>query len=408
MKKSRAVLFLSLMMLLLLAGCSRQTAETVSEPDTSTRTQVRAIEQDQMVVYRFHMDKLRSSDNRIKLTLLDRNEDAGEQARNWCTAVIGHVPNLGAGGAPLFLASSAQAKDAGWDFSNGPDPSWKLLIPENIDDLESADMRLTLSRKGETVRVTLDIDGARAWDAQQTIGNFGEETRYFYLSVENCALSEITFSDAGAAGWIPPTWLRVIIMAVLLIAAFIVHLLAKKIAGDRVFITEDGLAPASGVWVLSLVLFGVLLLARSGSPISRNLYFLPFALPVEGTAFWITAAVLGLIALGIAGFLIWLAVSDLENPLKYLFCALVCGVFHAAWYASLVFVFLSLLGQIIELIATCLLVVVACALIHAFLKTSEVKPVIKTTRIYNKYTGDTISEKSEIDFVIVPKDDNKE
>lgn len=407
MNKNYIVLFLSLMMLLLLAGCSEKKAETISEPDTSTRTQIHAIEDGRTATYRFHMERVKPKDSTLRLTILDANEDAGEQAQNWAVATIGK-------GMPLAILSSSNTFFNGdyakigaehWDTSTYSDLNWKLFSPGNFESVESADIVLTLSRQGETLRATLDVNGARSWDAQQAIGGFGEETRYLYLSVDGIELSDITFSESAGPLWLPSVWLRLGITVVFLIVAFLLHFVAKK-KGEEVYITDTGLSLITGAWVLSLSLFVTLLLVRSGSSISRNLYILPFALPVEGTAFWVTAGILGLIVFGLTAFLIWLAIDDMENPVKYLFFALVFGVFHAIWYTTLVLVFLSLVGQIVELIVTCVLVVIACIVIYAFLTGTDVKPVIKTTRVYNS-VGNLVSEKKDIDYVIVPKDDDK-
>lgn len=414
MKKIYAVLFLSLAMLLLLAGCSGNTAgttgKTVREPATGTRTQIHPIESGQTVVYRFHMENRRQSNYKFTLTLLDENTDAGAQARNICVAAIGKGSLLWSSESDDYLFSNTNFNYNGdpeerWDTSGDAEQIWRLLSPGGLDLVESADAALTISRNEETVRVCLDIDGARAWEATQTIKNLGEETCYLYLSVEHIDLSGITFSVEGAAGWMPTGWLRVALSVLFLVVMFIIHQLAKKIGDDHVFLVDGGLALTTGGWVLSLLLFGTLLLVRSGSPISRNLYFLPLALPSDGAAFWVAAVVLGLIALGLTIFLVKLAIDDIENPVKYLLCGLALGVVHAAWYASVLFVFLSLIGQIVTLIVTILFVAVACAFIYAVLTTPH-KAVITTTSVYDGY-GNLIEKHEHIDYVPVDDDEKK-
>lgn len=400
MKKIYAGIFISLMMIFLLTGCSGEIVQGTTEPDTDTQMQVHTLQSGQKVVYRFHWEKPGRDNPQLILNFLDENTDAGAEPKNWLRAHIGSASGpLSRSSSPFFIKEKIGTDSEAWVLSDG-EASWKLFVPDSFSSVKRADMELTISRKDNAIQATLDIDGARAWSAAQTIENLDEDC-YFYLSVKNAALSSISYSETGITLWVPGGWVTAVLLLGFILVLFILHKLAKNFGSDEVFLVDGGLAFATGAWVLSLVLFVSMILIGKGVPISHNFYFLPVALPGSGIAYWIVTVIAFLAALGLTIFIIYLAIDDMENPLKYLFWSLLLGACHALWYVSAAFLFMILLHKIIQLIAVFALIFLGGALMDKL----DVVPVWKTTRVYNRSTGETLYEETTIDYTVVEKDD---
>lgn len=350
MKKIHTVTLLLFTVLLLLTGCSGKPVEHESEPDTDTKTQVRALTSDQKVAYRFHCERPYSGGS-FELNLLDANIDSGAEARNWLTAAIGDAPGLLSGWISTDHFKKHTVADKGdWDISSFASKDWKLFLPYEFDDIKSADMELTVARQGEIIRLTLDIDGSRAWYVQQKIGNMGDETAYIYLSISgtNTELSGITFSDMGGAGWLPPWWVRLILRIGVIAAAYFLCRAAKKSAVKHLFYNDKGSTFMIGAWGLTVFLLAALIAMHMGIPISRNLYFLPLPLPGDGIGFWIMAVILGILVLFNAYGIAIMARDNGGIFLGYLFGVSLFSICYLPWCISVLFLFFDLLNVLVN------------------------------------------------------------
>lgn len=410
MKKRFAALFLILTTLLLLSGCSSQQdvqpQEPVREPDTDTRTLTRSIGESQTVVYRFHTEKPASWDDmEINLAFFDKEAESFDQADNWCTVRVGD-----ARAKHPFFADHAQGipEEECWDSSNGFRANWTMLAPyDSIEDVESADMALIFTRSGKMVKAMLEVDGAKAWEGRQTIAGLTDETLYLYVYVKNRALSDIEFQDMGK-DWLMPTWLRWLLFAASLVAAYILHRLARK-GEDKVFLIEGGaMLLTTGFFVFAAAL-ALMLWGRGHPDILSTISFgyIPFQIPADGMGFWIPAVVAGVGTVGFVVLLFCMALGDLENPVVYLLGSLLFGFCHTLWLSLIAFVILQSLGQIMELILAilfiALLILVAAGMDKSKGKYQEVQT---TTRIYNDI-GNLVDVKYHTDYIEVPEKKNK-
>ena len=350
MKKIYTVTLLLFTVLLLLTGCSGKAIQSESEPDTDAKTQVRALTSDQKVVYRFHYEQTRSLWRSFTLNLLDANIDSGAQAQNWLTAEIGDAPELLSGHIITdHFNKHTVADEGGWDISSFASKDWKMFIPMTFEKIKSADMVLTVARQGEIIRLTLDIDGSRAWYVQQKIGNIGDETAYIYLSVSGIKLSNITFSDMGGAGWLPPWWVRLILRIGIIAVAFFLYRAAKKSAAKHFFRGEDEILTFTvGIWGLTIFLLAALIAMHTGVPISRNLYFLPLPLPGSTIGFWIMAVILGILILANVFCITTTASGNRESSIKYLLGISLLSIGYLPWCISVLFLFFDLLNVLVN------------------------------------------------------------
>jgi len=411
MKKRLAGILLILTWLILLAGCSGQRAEEpqqpVQEPDTDTRTLTRTISRNQTVVYRFHAEAVTWRDyTNIKIAFFDKDVEDFDKADNWCTARIGDTRAE----HPFFAEHAKEVpEEEQWDSSFGFRANWTMLIPyDSIEVVEDADMELTFTRSGEQVRAVLAVDGARAWEGQQTIGNLTDDSVWLAVYAKNCMLSDITFQDMGDTGWLIPTWLRLLLIAAVLAGTFVLHTLAKK-GEDKLFLIDGGFAlPTTGLFVCSFAL--ALLIYGRGHPdiLSRISFgYIPFQLPAGGLGFWIPVVVAGVGAAVLVGFLIWLALEECGNPVAHVLGSLLFGLCHTLWFSSIVIVILRSLSQIVELIVAVLFIVLLIIVAGGALNTKKkYKEVVTTTRMYNSI-GNLVDAKFDIDYVEVPEEKSK-
>lgn len=417
MKKRFLALSFVLLLVVSAAGCAgeaRPPRQPLQEPDTAARTQTRTIGYNQKVVYRFHASAINTwdDDRGIDLVFFDRDAASYDQADNWCISWIGKAPGLG----QSYNAFSPRqgpntAKESAWTkpFWDSP-PKWLMWGPYGrIDDVENADMVLTFSRSGKNVRAVLEIDGITAWRGEHAIGHLTNEEIYLYLSLNNFALSNVTFQDMGGAGWLPSFLGRLLTAVAALAGAYFLHRLARK-GEDKLFI--DGLIGtllSTGLAVCGLGL--LLLLYGRGHPgilSAVSLGCLSLPMPAGGAGFWIPTAIFGI---GTAVFtiaLLCLAVSEAGNPLAYLLCSIPLGLCHALWLTAVAYIILQSLGAIIELIVAILAIAGLCLLGRVFTEMDKTPHIERTTttRIYNS-AGTLVDFKCDIEYEELPENKKK-
>ncbi len=388
----------------LLGGCAPQKGEGAkapeTEPDTTTRTVTRSIGKHQTVVYRFHTEILASWDySEVSLALFDREAESYDQAGTWCVARLGDTKN-----DHVFWAHQGRdtPKEEAWSnplFDSEGKWSWFLAGKSTLGK-EGEDMTLTFTRSGKRVKAVLEVEGKQTWTAQQTVVGMTNETVYFYLFTNNRSLTGIQFQDMGEAGRILPGWVRLLIIAVVVTAAYTLHRLAIK-GEDKLFLIEKGCAPFTALYFVFAAVFTVFLLGRTHPEALTG--WLTFPLPTNGPWFWAPVIVCGIGALGFTIFWGSQGCCGLKDVLSCVLGALFLGLLHTLWYGAVVIIGLSLLSEIFGLLVFIAFVVLLCLCASGMDKVRKNQvEVTTTTRVYNDI-GNLVDFKMDVDYVDLPE-----